>query len=221
LIDAVMRMPFRRLGSVVVCCTVWAGTPAIGEVQTQHAVDTSARLLWFEPLWHFRARTTPQGGGIAQIRTGPILHFELHERVTLLTGYYFTREKEERTWLTVHRPFGGGEFVVWNRGIELDFRTLVERFVAHREPDYTRFRNRLRVSPAARTAPYLGIEVFTDREIWRKMRYSGGLRVSLRGEMILDIGYFFEEGRPGIGNKHMVGTSIHWRNKNVRIDPDL
>jgi hypothetical protein len=39
--------------------------------------------------------------------------------------------------------------------------------------------------------------------------------------MIVDVGYFFEGGRRDIGNKHMIGTTIHWRNKRVRIDPDL
>lgn len=211
------------------CCTcalvatLWILAPrtARGELQTQHAADTSARLLWFEPLWHLRARSTPQGGGVAQIRTGPILHFEAGDRVILLTGYYFTREKERGDWTTTHRPFAGGEFVIWNRGIELDGRSLVERFAVHGEPDYTRFRNRLRISPPLKTAPYISVEVFADAEGWRKTRYSAGLRREVGDELIVDFGYFFEEGRPGIGNKHMVSTSIHWRNKNVRIDPDL
>lgn len=111
--------------------------------------------------------------------------------------------------------------MLWNRGIEVDARMLVERFAAHHEPDFTRFRNRLRLSPSMKTAPYVGVEVFADAAGWQKMRYSAGWRLSPSEEIILDFGYFFEEGRAGIPNRHMIGTSIHWRNKSVRIDPDL
>src|SRR6187431_806069 len=82
---------------------------AQAELQTQHIFDSSVAIGPVEPLWHFRVRTTPQGGGVAQIRTGPIFNVDLHERTTLILGYYYTRAKEEGFWSTTHRSFGGVE----------------------------------------------------------------------------------------------------------------
>jgi hypothetical protein len=145
----------------------------------------------------------------------------LRERITAVTGYYFTRDKGRSGWSTIHRPFAGGEFVLWNRGVEVEARSLVERFATNEEPDYTRFRHRLRLRPTSKTAPYLGVETFHGVDGWQKMRYSAGLRRTFAEEMIVDFGYFFEHGRPGISNRHMIFTSIHWRNKTGHIDPDL
>jgi hypothetical protein len=64
------------------------------------------------------------------------------------------------------------EAVVWKRKAEVDARSLLERFAVVGAPDYTRFRNRVRVSPLGSTAPYIGLEVFVDRGGLRSLRYS-------------------------------------------------
>ena len=195
---------------------------ATAEIQTQHALDTSFKMKQFEVLWHLRLRTQPEGGGLSQIRMGPILEFDLNDRLTLLAGSYFAREQEERHWTTIARPFAGGEVMVWGRAVEVDWRSVLERFVVDTEPDYFRFRNRFRVSMLGVRAWYGGVEIFVDANGVRSTRYSAGLRRAFRGNFIVDIGYFFEDRRPHpLGERHMFSTSFHWRNKTRRIDPDF
>jgi uncharacterized protein DUF2490 len=191
------------------------------EIQTQHAFDTSADLGRLQTLWHFRVRTKPEGGGLFQARMGPIFEFDVTKRVTLIAGYYFTREQDQ-SWTTTNRPFAGGEFSMWERGIEADWRTLLERFIVVGEPDYFRFRNRFRFSPARATAPYVSVEVFVDAKGLRSTRYSAGVRRTFSDDFIVDVGYFFEDRRPMPGGeRHMFSTSFHWRNKTRRIDPEF
>ena len=121
---------------------------ATAEIQTQHAFDTSTKVKRFEILWHLCVRTQPEGGGLFQVRTGPIFEFDLSDRVTAIAGYYLTREQNESQWATIHRPFAGGEVMVWDRLVEVDWRSLLERFIVGHEPDYFRFRNRFRISPS-------------------------------------------------------------------------
>jgi hypothetical protein len=192
------------------------------EIQTQHVFDTSLKHDQFELLWHFRVRTKPEGGGLFQLRTGPILEFDLNERITLIGGYYFTRQENEQHWITANRPFAGGEIELWDRAIEVDWRSLVERVVISHEPDYFRFRNRFRISPPGTTAPYVGVEFFVDAKGLRSTRYLAGVRRTLAKDYTIDFGYFFEDRRPApAGERHMFSTSFHWRNKSRRIDPDF
>jgi hypothetical protein len=203
-------------------CTFLLSGVASSEIQTQHAIDTSVAIGRIEPLWHLRFRTKPQGGGLFQVRTGPIFEYNLDSRVTLIAGYYFTREQEERRWTTTNRAFGGGELALWGRSLEVDWRSLLERFVVSSDRDYFRFRNRFRVSPPGETAPYIGAEIFADARGLRSTRYSVGLRRNVAGKVIMDIGYFFENRRLSpAGDRHMISTSFHWRNKTRRIDPDF
>ena len=198
-----------------------AALSAHAELQTQHIFDTSVAIGPVEPLWHFRVRTTPEGGGIAQIRTGPIFNADVHDRATVIAGYYYTRAKQAGFWSTTHRWFGGIEGVIWNRNVEIDGRSLLERHVRISAPDFTRFRNRIRITPPGITAPYAGLEVFVDAGGLRSMRYSVGLRRKIAGNFFVDIGYFYEDGRSGVvPNRHMVGTTIHWRDRSTRIDTD-
>jgi hypothetical protein len=200
------------------CLTCFA---AHADVQTQHILDSSVTIGPVEPLWHFRVRTSPQGGGVSQIRTGPILNFTVHDRATLIGGYYYTRAKEERSWTTTHRSFGGLEVAAWERRVEIDVRSLMERFSVLSASDYTRLRNRIRISPPGATAPYIGVEAFVDADGLRSMRYSAGIRRTITDELIVDIGYFYENRRSATGSdRHMLGTTIHWRDKSTRLDTD-
>jgi hypothetical protein len=195
---------------------------ADAETQTQHALDTSVRLKQFEVLWHFRVRTKPEGGGLFQFRTGPIFEIDLNDRVTLIAGYYFVREQDENRWTIINRPFAGGETMLWGRGVEVDWRSLLERFVVTHGSDYFRFRNRFRISPPGRTAPYGGVEMFVDANGLRSVRYSAGFRRTFGDEFVVDFGYFFEDRRPmPSGERHMFSTSFHWRNNTRRVDPDF
>jgi Protein of unknown function (DUF2490) len=194
---------------------------AQAELQTQHIFDSSVAIGPVEPLWHFRVRTTPEGGGVAQIRTGPILNVDVHDRATLILGYYYTRAKEKGLWSTTHRSFGGVEGVLWNRKVEIDGRSILERHTLVSGPDFTRFRNRIRITPPGKTAPYAGVEVFVDTEGLRSVRYSAGLRRKIAESLFVDIGYFYENGRSAtVADRHMIGTTVHWRDRSTRIDTD-
>lgn len=189
-------------------------------MQTQHIADTSVPLGKFEPLWHVRVRLRPETRGVTQIRTGPILTTALNNRVALIGGYYYTREKRA-AWTTVHRPFGGAELFLWARVFEVDARSLLERHVSKSRSDFSIFRNRIRITPVGITAPYLGIEAFVDSDGFNSIRYSAGVRRTIAEELILDFGYFYENRTPRAGSdRHMFTTTIHWRNQDMRLDPD-
>jgi hypothetical protein len=110
---------------------------------------------------------------------------------------------------------------LWDRKIEVDGRSLIERHALISGPDFTRFRNRIRITPPGQTAPYAGVEVFVDAGGLRSLRYSAGLRRKVAENLFMDIGYFYEDGRSGgVPNRHMIGTTIHWRDRSTRIDTD-
>ena len=103
----------------------------------------------------------------------------------------------------------------------MDARSLLERFVEVSAPDYTRFRNRVRISPPGATAPYVSVEALFDADGLRGMRYSAGIRRTITDELSFDIGYFYENRRPGASpDRHVIGTTIHWRDKKTRLDTD-
>lgn len=221
-------MPARFRGAVgkvtgwtarVLVYTACIAAPA--EVQTQHIVDSSVKTGPVEPLFHLRVRTTPQGGGVSQVRLGPIFNFDLNDRATVITGYYYTRAKEEGDWSTTHRSFGGMEGVLWDRLFEVDARSLLEWHSLINGPDFTRFRNRVRITPPGKPGRYIGIEVFVDGEGWRSIRYSAGVRRKIAENFEVDIGYFYENGRSGsVADRHMITTTIHWRDRSTRADAD-
>jgi hypothetical protein len=207
----------------LICFSLLPAGVLHSEIQTQHALDTSLKIGRFESLWHLRARTKPEGGGLFQIRTGPILEFDLNERVTLIAGHYFTRDQGEGRWRTINRPFGGAELIAYDgAAVDVEYRSLLERFIIPGEPDYFRFRNRLRLSPHGVTAPYVAVEVFVDAQGARSTRYGAGVRHVIDREFIVDVGYFFENRRSmPAGERHMFSTSFHWRNKTRHIAPDF
>ena len=209
------------ISACAACCLLFLGE-ASAEVQTQHAFDTSVTLKNPRCCGISACGQSLKAEVLSQIRTGPIFEFNLNDRVTLIAGSYFTREQEEHRWAVINRPFAGGEFMLWGRGVEVDWRSLLERFVITHEPDYFEFRNRFRVSPRGRTAPYAAVEVSTDANGLRSVKYSAGFRRTLTENFMVDIGYFFEDRRPmPSGERHMFSTSFHWRNKTRRIDPDF
>jgi hypothetical protein len=201
---------------------LWAAALS-AEIQTQHVFDTSVKHGRFEALWHFRIRTKPEGGGLFQVRTGPVFEFDANDRLTFIAGYYFTREQEESRWTSANRLFGGGESMIWgNHAVEIDWRSLLERFILVREPDYFRFRNRFRINGRGSTAPYASVELLVDANGIRSTRYGVGLQRNFGNDIVADFGYFFEDRRPmPAGERHMFSTSFHWRNKTRRIDPDF
>lgn len=193
--------------------------------ETQHALEAgvpvSSRL---QLTLHSRARTEPGGLGPYQLRMGPIVKFTLRPNFSILAGYYFTvQQRAERDVRGAHRYFGGLELLaVDKRAMSVELRFLTERFVVTGD-DFTRIRNRVRLSANSPVAPYTSGEWFLDRKGWRSVRYSGGVRWRYSWLIDLDAGYFYEPRRDDLGpNRRMFLTGIHFRLKSTKPpDPEV
>ena len=96
--------------AIIINSLLWAS-----EFETQHALDITLPVKpKFELILHSRIRTQPEGLGFYQFRAGPILSWDIRERVTLLSGYYYARQegKVDNDFIGGHRLFAGGEIVV-------------------------------------------------------------------------------------------------------------
>jgi hypothetical protein len=202
-----------------------AQPPAGAVNETQHAADLGVAIgPRLNLTLHSRGRTQPGGLGAYQLRLGPILEWTVRPSISLLGGYYHTQQQQaERDVRGTHRYFGGIELLALKkRDYELEFRSLVERFLVVGD-DFTRYRNRLRLSSTRSVGPYLSGEWFADHDGLRSVRYSGGLRWRCSPRIDLDIGYFYEPRRQNLGpHRHMFLTSVHFRlNSSKRPDPDI
>jgi hypothetical protein len=210
---------------VLAVLLVGAAGPARAQVtETQHAFDTTFSLSpRLDAIMHSRIRTRPSGGGFYQARAGPIFDFDLTRRVALLGGYYFTRQTGSVQWHTVHRPFGGFEVaLIAARLYTADARVLAERFLSAGEPDFARYRQRVRVRTRLFLSPYTSVEWFQDRHGLRSVRYSGGVRLQPIPRVNMDMGYFYETRRPELGgDRHMFLTTFHILRPGRRPDPDV
>jgi hypothetical protein len=59
---------------------------------------------------------------------------------------------------------------------EVDCRSILERFFTSTDPDYFRFRNRIRISWPGIRSVYGGVELFVDANGVGSARYSAGVR---------------------------------------------
>ncbi len=128
--------------------------------------------------WGLHTRLRTREGDLQQGRSGTILRFKPHSRVSLIGGYYYGKEEDTRQeWRDSHRVFSGAEARVYGKGaVSLAARALVERFVAGSRPDFTRVRQRIRLSMDRRIGPFAGGEWFFDTKGYLAGRYSGGMR---------------------------------------------
>jgi hypothetical protein len=199
---------------------------AAADLETQHGFDLSLPLRpkW-ELLLHSRARVATNGQGLYQFRSGPILSYEAHRRVTLLGGFYYNwQEARDNDFIGGQRVFGGAEFQAWeNRNAELDVRTMVERFFPGEAADFNRYRTRFRLTAKRKVAPYASTELFFDEQGYRSGRFAAGLRWRTTSNLQLDFGYFFEERVARIGfDRHMIMTTVHFRRRSGKpADPDI
>lgn len=207
--------------AIIINSPLWAS-----EFETQHALDITLPVKpKFELILHSRIRTQPEGLGFYQFRAGPILSWDIRERVTLLSGYYYARQerKVDNDFIGGHRLFAGGEIVVVEtRRFSLDQRFLTERFLPDAADDFNRYRLRSRLSAEGSMAPYTSHEFFLDARGWRSNRHSAGIRWSLLPALQIDLGYLYEHRRADVGpSRHMLLTSIHLKKSSRRADPDL
>jgi len=188
------------------------------QTQSQHEFNLTLTpgKRWDATL-HSRIRARVSEGEFSQARVGSMVGFQLTQRVELEGPYFFTRELsgsagQNSQWISEHRPVVGFEATVFDKGLTVDARTRVERFMGGSIDDFNRYRQRIRFSNSAAVTPYAGPEMLFDRNGLRSMRYATGLNFETGGGKIdVDIGYFYENGeQPGISSRHMLSTTIEF-----------
>ncbi len=207
-----MRLFALRLGLLAVPAAFLAstGTLSAEELWSWHAVDfTLLKTPGFEWGLHTRLRT--REGEVQQGRSGTILKFKPHSRVSLIGGYYYGKEEDTREeWRDSHRVFSGAEARVYGKGaVSVAARGLVERFIARSRPDFTRFRQRIRLSTDRRIGPFASGEWFLDVKGYLAGRYSGGLRWRCWSWSSVEFGYLYDARSPLLGvPRHTIITHI-------------
>ncbi len=187
-----------------------AGTLAAQELWSWHAVDF--QLLEARGVeWNLHTRLRTREGELQQSRSGTILRFTPHSRITVIGGYYYGRDEDtHEEWHNSHRVFSGAEVPVYRNGaVSVAARGLVERFVTSARPSFTRFRHRLRLSTDSRVGPYASGEWFWDAKGYLAGRYSGGLRWRGSSWASIEFGYIYDARSPQLGPpRHGVVTQL-------------
>jgi hypothetical protein len=188
--------------------------PLAAEIRTWHAFDVvvfgGPRL---EAIAHARLRYDSVLGSLQQGRAGALARFRVRPRWTLIGGYYFGKEEDHREqWQNFHRPFAGLEasLVARDGGVALDTRGLLERILSGSQGDFTRYRQRLRLTTDRQIGPYLATEWFFDSAGYRTSRHSAGLRWRLARRATLEAGYLLDLRRAELGGLlHVITTQVN------------
>lgn len=166
---------------------------------------------------NIQLRTYPSILEPYRLRTGPIVEHRLHPKFSLIGGMYFQHLElgtgDNGKWYNMTRWFGGGSYPVWHsRTVQIDGRTLAERFIGGAAPDWNRYRTRVLVNFNRRVAPYVGNELFAINSGLHTNRTQGGIRWRLNNEMTLLTGYLFEyRGWVNLPGRHAVVLSVIYR----------
>lgn len=196
----------------------WSIAAQAQQTQSQHEFNlTLTPGKRWDATVHSRFRTRVSEGEFFQARVGSMLGFQLTQRVELEGSYFFTRKLSgpagrDSQWVSEHRPVAGFEATIFDKGLTVDARTRIERFIGGSVEDFNRYRQRVQFSKNGRVTPYAGPEMLFDHHGLRSMRYAAGLEFkTASGKLEVDIGYFYENGeQPGISSRHMLSTTIEF-----------
>lgn len=161
---------------------------------------------------HTRVRTNDNFRDYFQTRGGPILTYQAARRLTLISGYYFVDEENQAGALSnFHRVFGGMTLLVPSpRKIKLEGRSLLEQFVATRNGNFLRARERLWATFGTRKIrPYAQIEGLVQQGI-PTGRFGFGAQFVLRGGRDLFLGYEYRQ-LPGNSNLQLITSNFQFR----------
>ena len=130
-------------------------------------------------------------------RTGPIVEHRLRDGLAVLGGVYCQHLQSgvgaKESFDNLGRLFGGLSYRVYRKGIvQVDGRTVAERFVGVNAGDYSRFRQRVLVNFDKRIAPYFGNEIFWNQTGLLSNRASVGLRTRFTPEWSMQTGFLWE-----------------------------
>jgi len=150
-------------------------------------------------------------------RTGPIIEHRLRDGLSLWGGAYFQHLQSgagpRPSFDDFERYFGGLIYRMYrNRLIQVDGRTVAERFVGVRAGDYSRFRQRVLVTFNKTVAPYVSNEVFGNRTGLLSNRTAAGIRARVTPEWTLLTGYLYENRSfANLPNRHALVMSVVYR----------
>jgi hypothetical protein len=187
-----------------------AGMLAAQEMWSWHSVDF-ALIKARGVEWGLHTRLRTQEGELQQGRSGTILRYTPHSRITVIGGYYYGREEDTREeWQNSHRVFSGAEARVFQHGaVSVASRGLIERFVSSGRPSFNRFRHRVRLSSDRRIGPFASGEWFWDVKGYLAGRYQGGLRWRGSRWASVEFGYMYDARSPHLGPpRHGVVTQL-------------
>ena len=142
-------------------------------------------------------RSYPTRFDAYRMRTGPIVEHRLREGLSLWGGMYFqhlqTGVGSTQDFENFTRFFGGFNYRVYRKGkMQVDGRTVAERFVGYPGGDFPRFRQRVLVNFDRRFAPYFGNELFATNTGLLSNRVSAGLRSRVSPELTMLTGVLWE-----------------------------
>ncbi len=191
-----------------------AGSLHAEEVWTLHGFDYGLiRSRRIEVDLHTRFRTNQHMTNFQQGRSGAVLRWNAHRRLTAIGGYYFGKQEDSLDELTnFHRVFGGGEALVYGgERMRLTSRTVVERFIAAPGEDFNRYRQRLRLSVDGRVGPYVTSEWFFDAKGYLSARHGGGVRWNWRSWSWVEAGYLYDDRSSRLGpERHMLVMQMYF-----------
>lgn len=161
---------------------------------------------------HSRVRTNRDFSAYMQSRGGPILSYRWKPGIQWLAGYYFIDEDGVGNRRTdFHRAFVGAQYqLLRSRGLNLEGRTLTERFVATRSGSFQRNRQRFTLSyGTGHWRPFLQGEALVQRGIWVG-RFGGGVQRMLSGGGSFTVGYEMRQSASG-GYMNLISTNLQLR----------
>ena len=146
---------------------------------------------------NIQERSYPTRLDAYRTRTGPIVEHRLREGLSFWGGVYFQHVQsgvgEKQTFDNLGRFFGGLTYRVYRKGlVQVDGRTVAERFVAVTTGDSSRFRQRVLVNFDKRFAPYASNEILWNGTGLLSNRAAIGLRTRFNPEWTMLTGFLWE-----------------------------
>ncbi len=130
-------------------------------------------------------------------RTGPLVEHRLRDGLSFWGGAYFQHVQAgvdpAQSFDNLGRFFGGLTYRAYRKGkLQVDGRTVAERFVGVRVGDSSRFRQRVLVNFDKRVAPYVSNEIFWNATGVLSNRVAAGVRTRFHPEWALMTGFLWE-----------------------------
>jgi hypothetical protein len=161
---------------------------------------------------HTRLRTNQRLSQLFQFRGGPILYYRHRPWLQSIAGYYYIDEDTAQgNTRDFHRYFAGGQlFFRPTNTVQLEARTLLERFENTRIGDFWRFRERVWVNFGnGKVRPYVQGELLVQDNAQRQAvplaRAGSGFTVRYSA-MQISLGYEFRQ-LPDRTRLHLITTN--------------